>query len=133
MAFELVIMYKFWLSTRDFTRVMEDLSPTPAATGTIAPHLHRGRHRRAAQDALLTDERYRAPEPFDDPGFQPYPQPQYDRLEPHGAFDVHGGAAPHGSLPHGTVPGGHVPQVFTQPFPVLHDETPWTGNEGHWR
>lgn len=27
--FELVIMYKFWLSTRDFTRVIEELAPEP--------------------------------------------------------------------------------------------------------
>ena len=75
MLFELVIMYKFWLSTRDFTRVMEELSPRPDRVGTIAPHLHRGRHRRAAQEALLADERYCAPEAEDDPGFWPYPQP----------------------------------------------------------
>ncbi|MEU0602597.1 CDP-alcohol phosphatidyltransferase family protein [Streptomyces sp. NPDC006393] len=75
MLFELVIMYKFWLSTRDFTRVMEELDPTPTTAGTIAAHLHRGRHRRAAQEALLTDERYQAPAPEDDPGFWPYPQP----------------------------------------------------------
>ncbi|MFF9208145.1 MULTISPECIES: CDP-alcohol phosphatidyltransferase family protein [unclassified Streptomyces] len=75
MLFELVIMYKFWLSTRDFTRVMEKLDPTPATAGTIAPHLYRGRHRQAAQEALLADERFRAPEPDDDPGFRPYPQP----------------------------------------------------------
>jgi hypothetical protein len=75
MLFELVIMYKFWLSTRDYSRVMEELSPPDPTTGTIAPHLHRGRHRRAAQDELLTDERYRAPEPDEDPYVQPYPQP----------------------------------------------------------
>ncbi|WP_129305972.1 CDP-alcohol phosphatidyltransferase family protein [Streptomyces sp. L2] len=75
MLFELIIMYKFWLSTRDFTRVMEELDPTPTTAGTIAAHLHRGRHRRAAQEALLADERYQAPEPEDDPGFWPYPQP----------------------------------------------------------
>ncbi|MEU5086194.1 CDP-alcohol phosphatidyltransferase family protein [Streptomyces sp. NPDC021356] len=77
LLFELVIMYKFWLSTRDFTRVMEELSPAPASAGTIAEHLHRGRHRqRRAAQALLADERFQAPEPDDDPGFQPYPQPQ---------------------------------------------------------
>ncbi|RVU28482.1 CDP-alcohol phosphatidyltransferase family protein [Streptomyces antnestii] len=81
MLFELVIMYKFWLSTRDFTRVMEELSPAPATVGTIAPQLHRGRHRRAAQEALLADERYGVPEAADDPGFQPYPQPN---VTPHG-------------------------------------------------
>ena len=74
--FELVIMYKFWLSTRDFTRVMEELNPDSGpAGGTIAPQLHRGRHRRAAADALLTDERYRTPEPEEDPFFRPYPRP----------------------------------------------------------
>ncbi|MER7717939.1 CDP-alcohol phosphatidyltransferase family protein [Streptomyces flaveolus] len=86
MLFELVIMYKFWLSTRDFTRVMEELDPTPTTAGTIAPQLHRGRHRRDVPDALLADERYRAPEPEDDPGFRPYPQPNYPT--PH-AHDVH--------------------------------------------
>lgn len=35
--FELVIMYKFWLSTRDFTTVMEELSTAPTQAGTIAP------------------------------------------------------------------------------------------------
>ncbi|MBX4174823.1 CDP-alcohol phosphatidyltransferase family protein [Streptomyces geysiriensis] len=85
MAFELVIMYKFWLSTRDFTRVMEDLDPTPTTAGTIAPHLHRGRHRRDAQDALLADERYREPEPEDDPGFRPYPRPNYFTPHAHDA------------------------------------------------
>ncbi|MFF3492487.1 CDP-alcohol phosphatidyltransferase family protein [Streptomyces sp. NPDC002795] len=76
--FELIIMYKFWLSTRDFTRIMDELSPPADTVGTIAPHLHRGRHRRAAveaTDALLTDDRFRAPGPDDDPGFQPYPHP----------------------------------------------------------
>lgn len=78
MLFELIIMYKFWLSTRDFTRVMEELDPTPSTAGTIAEHLHRGRHRqrREAQEALLADERYQEPEPDDDPYFRPYPQPQ---------------------------------------------------------
>jgi phosphatidylglycerophosphate synthase len=77
LLFELIIMYKFWLSTRDFTRVMEQLSPPPDTVGTIAEHLHRGRHRqRGAVQALLADERYQAPEPDDDPGFRPYPQPQ---------------------------------------------------------
>ncbi|MGD6742600.1 CDP-alcohol phosphatidyltransferase family protein [Streptomyces sp. BH106] len=85
--FELVIMYKFWLSTRDFTRVMEQLSPPPDTVGTIAPHLHRGRHRRAAAEALLADDRYREPVAEDDPGFRPYPQPYKD---PH----------PHNGLPH---------------------------------
>ncbi|WP_316742874.1 CDP-alcohol phosphatidyltransferase family protein [Streptomyces sp. MK7] len=78
MLFELIIMYKFWLSTRDFTRIMEELDPTPSTAGTIAEHLHRGRHRQRseAQEALLADERYQEPEPDDDPYFRPYPQPQ---------------------------------------------------------
>ncbi|MFJ2903856.1 CDP-alcohol phosphatidyltransferase family protein [Streptomyces sp. NPDC087212] len=76
-AFELVIMYKFWLSTRDFTRVMEELNPDTDTVGTIAPHLHKGRHRQrgGAADALLDDDRYRAPEPEENPFFQPYPRP----------------------------------------------------------
>ncbi|PCG85095.1 hypothetical protein CIB93_15635 [Streptomyces sp. WZ.A104] len=79
-AFELVIMYKFWLSTRDFTRLMEELAPTPPTAGTIAEHLHRGRHRRAAaldeparQETLA--RQFPLPEQDDDLGFQPYPQP----------------------------------------------------------
>ncbi|MER6981714.1 CDP-alcohol phosphatidyltransferase family protein [Streptomyces carpinensis] len=78
LLFELIIMYKFWLSTRDFTRIMEELDPTPSTAGTIAQHLHRGRHRqrREAEEALLADERYQEPEPDDDPYFRPYPQPQ---------------------------------------------------------
>ncbi|MDG4865733.1 CDP-alcohol phosphatidyltransferase family protein, partial [Streptomyces sp. T-3] len=43
--FELVIMYKFWLSTRDYNRVMAELAPTPASRGTVADHLYAGRHR----------------------------------------------------------------------------------------
>lgn len=35
--FELVIMYKFWLSTRDFTQVMADLAQPPSGAGSIAP------------------------------------------------------------------------------------------------
>ncbi|MFJ3773048.1 CDP-alcohol phosphatidyltransferase family protein [Streptomyces sp. NPDC090075] len=102
--FELVIMYKFWLSTRDFTRVMEALNPDSGpAGGTIAPQLHRGRHRRAAADALLADERYQAPEPEEDPFFRPYPQPN----------PVAGGL-PHIPVPHGdTMPLTQVGQVRT--------------------
>ncbi|MER5614022.1 CDP-alcohol phosphatidyltransferase family protein [Streptomyces sp. NPDC002215] len=77
--FELVIMYKFWLSTRDFTRLMEKLAPAPSTAGTIAENLHRGRHRRAAE---LGEDRgadlvqhFPVPEQDDDLGFQPYPQP----------------------------------------------------------
>ncbi|MER5360721.1 CDP-alcohol phosphatidyltransferase family protein [Streptomyces sp. NPDC002785] len=77
--FELVIMYKFWLSTRDFTRLMEKLAPAPSTAGVIAEHLHRGRHRRAAdavedQQAALVQQ-FPLPEQDDDLGFQPYPQP----------------------------------------------------------
>ncbi|MFG2971232.1 CDP-alcohol phosphatidyltransferase family protein [Streptomyces sp. NPDC048288] len=102
--FELVIMYKFWLSTRDFTKVMEALNPDSGpAGGTIAPQLHRGRHRRAAADALLADERYRAPEPEEDPFFRPYPQPN----------PVAGGL-PHIPVPHGdTMPLTQVGQAHT--------------------
>ncbi|MFI6942398.1 CDP-alcohol phosphatidyltransferase family protein [Streptomyces sp. NPDC050418] len=53
--FELIIMYKFWLSTRDYNRVMAELSPAPAMAGSIAPQLHRGRHRRAGQDGPYED------------------------------------------------------------------------------
>ncbi|MET9656179.1 CDP-alcohol phosphatidyltransferase family protein [Streptomyces sp. NPDC006510] len=73
--FELIIMYKFWLSTRDFTHVMAELAQTPSGAGSIAPHLHRGRHRRGVQDDPLTDPAFQAPPPYEDPGFQPYPEP----------------------------------------------------------
>ncbi|MFF1647818.1 CDP-alcohol phosphatidyltransferase family protein [Streptomyces sp. NPDC058240] len=77
--FELVIMYKFWLSTRDFTRLMEKLAPAPSTAGTIAENLHRGRHRRGAEldedrGAVLV-QHFPVPEQDDDLGFQPYPQP----------------------------------------------------------
>ncbi|MDN3021496.1 CDP-alcohol phosphatidyltransferase family protein [Streptomyces sp. S.PB5] len=114
MLFELVIMYKFWLSTRDFTRVMKELAPAPAKAGTIAPHLHRGRHRRAAQAALLTDGRYQAPEPDEDPFFRPYPQPN---AVPYGENVHESEVLPHIPQPHGdtmplvqygrTLQGGH--------------------------
>ncbi|NYV74756.1 CDP-alcohol phosphatidyltransferase family protein [Streptomyces sp. UH6] len=43
LAFELVIMYKFWLSTKDFDRVMAELSPAPANTvGVIVPEAFKG-------------------------------------------------------------------------------------------
>lgn len=35
--FELIIMYKFWLSTRDFTHVMAELAEPPSGAGSIAP------------------------------------------------------------------------------------------------
>ncbi|MET9087797.1 CDP-alcohol phosphatidyltransferase family protein [Streptomyces sp. NPDC004237] len=113
--FELVIMYKFWLSTRDFTKVMEALNPDSGpAGGTIAPQLHRGRHRRAAADALLADERYRAPEPEEDPFFRPYPQPN----------PVAGGL-PHIPVPHGdTMP-------LTQVGPARTAQTAPAGRENH--
>ncbi|MFE6627630.1 MULTISPECIES: CDP-alcohol phosphatidyltransferase family protein [Streptomyces] len=141
MLFELVIMYKFWLSTRDFTRVMEELAPAPSTAGTIAPHLHRGRHRQrgAAQEALLADERYRTPEPEDDPGFQPYPQPRYDRLDPRETYDAQtawgttGGYDPHGFPTHGTATLGHPTPAVTQPIPVQRADAPWPHQEGHRR
>ncbi|MFE9254313.1 CDP-alcohol phosphatidyltransferase family protein [Streptomyces sp. NPDC006879] len=83
-AFELVIMFKFWLSTRDFTRTMERLDPgnKPSRGGSIAPHLHAGRHRRRGEEepedvdqAQAVAQMFPAPEPYEDPGFQPYPQP----------------------------------------------------------
>ncbi|MGW7098610.1 CDP-alcohol phosphatidyltransferase family protein [Streptomyces sp. NPDC054838] len=82
-AFELVIMFKFWLSTRDFTRTMERLDPgnTPSRAGSIAPHLHAGRHRRRGEDdagTMRADQMFPAPEPYEDPGFQPYPRPYTD-------------------------------------------------------
>ncbi|MET9855067.1 CDP-alcohol phosphatidyltransferase family protein [Streptomyces sp. NPDC006450] len=83
-GFELVIMFKFWLSTRDFTRTMERLDPgnIPTRAGSIAEHLHAGRHRRRGEDALREVEevaqRFPAPEPYEDPGFVPYPRPYPD-------------------------------------------------------
>ncbi|WP_327303870.1 CDP-alcohol phosphatidyltransferase family protein [Streptomyces sp. NBC_01298] len=80
-GFELVIMFKFWLSTRDFTRTMERLDPhnIPTRAGSIAEHLHAGRHRRRGEDDLSEVEeaaqRFPAPEPYEDPGFVPYPAP----------------------------------------------------------
>ncbi|MGH1555702.1 CDP-alcohol phosphatidyltransferase family protein [Streptomyces sp. L7] len=119
-AFELVIMYKFWLSTRDFTRVMEELNPDADQGGTIAPQLHRGRHRqrRAAQEALLADERYRAPGPEEDPFFQPYPRPNTTPHESDVPEPTHGLA--HIPRPHGdTMPirqyGRPVPGVRENP------------------
>ncbi|MEU8526158.1 MULTISPECIES: CDP-alcohol phosphatidyltransferase family protein [Streptomyces] len=84
-AFELVIMFKFWLSTRDFTRTMERLDPdsVPSRAGNISPHLKAGRHRRREDDvdpeqAAWADERFPAPAPDEDPGFQPWPHPYAD-------------------------------------------------------
>ncbi|MDQ0993629.1 CDP-alcohol phosphatidyltransferase family protein [Streptomyces sp. V3I7] len=92
LTFELIIMYKFWLSTRDFTRVMGDMSTSPVVVGAIAPELLRGRHRRAAAEAASPDERHREadpadepywdPDPADDPGFRPFPEPQYHNDPP---------------------------------------------------
>lgn len=86
--FELVIMYKFWLSTRDFTRVVEELAPEPlVAVGSVASHLHAGRHRRGGDEpaydpvtvaGVPVEQRFPAPEPYEDPGFQPYPEPRHD-------------------------------------------------------
>ncbi|MEU9152662.1 CDP-alcohol phosphatidyltransferase family protein [Streptomyces sp. NPDC048417] len=112
LLFELVIMYKFWLSTRDYTRVMEELSPASGTTGTIAPQLHRGRHRRAAADALLTDERYQAPAPEDDPFFQPYPKPNT-------VLEV----LPHLPAPHGdTMPLTQITRVAARRIPAARED-----------
>ncbi|MFB8037106.1 CDP-alcohol phosphatidyltransferase family protein [Streptomyces sp. NPDC056004] len=73
--FELIIMYKFWLSTRDFTHVMAELAEPPSGAGSIAPHLHRGRHRRGVQGDPLSAPEFQAPPAHEDPGFQPYPEP----------------------------------------------------------
>ncbi|MCX4393000.1 CDP-alcohol phosphatidyltransferase family protein [Streptomyces sp. NBC_01767] len=73
--FELVIMYKFWLSTRDFTQVMAELAQPPSGAGSIAPHLHRGRHRRGVPGDPLAGPEFQAPPAHEDPGFQPYPEP----------------------------------------------------------
>ncbi|MFJ3668862.1 CDP-alcohol phosphatidyltransferase family protein [Streptomyces sp. NPDC090106] len=119
--FELVIMYKFWLSTRDFTRVMEELKPADGTAGTIAPNLHRGRHRRAEADALLADERYRAPAPDEDPFFQPYPQPNAV-----GRMD----ALPHIPAPHGdTMPLTQISQFHQTPPGTARRAT--AGREDH--
>ncbi|PVC84633.1 hypothetical protein DBP19_27795 [Streptomyces sp. CS090A] len=78
--FELIIMYKFWLSTRDFTEVMAELNANaPSTSGTISPHLHRGRHRRGVPEQILADAELLNPQPEDDPGFHPYPQPYTDQ------------------------------------------------------
>lgn len=84
-GFELVIMFKFWLSTRDFTRTMERLDPgnIPSRAGSIAPHMHAGRHRRRGEDDDLeaveeAAQRFPAPESYEDPGFVPYPRPYPD-------------------------------------------------------
>ncbi|MEV6265143.1 CDP-alcohol phosphatidyltransferase family protein [Streptomyces sp. NPDC051784] len=74
-VFELIIMYKFWLSTKDFTKVMAELSSAPSTAGTISPQMHRGRHRRGVEEGLRDAERLLERQPDDDPGFQPYPQP----------------------------------------------------------
>ncbi|MET8576519.1 CDP-alcohol phosphatidyltransferase family protein [Streptomyces sp. NPDC005012] len=43
MAFELVIMYKFWLSTKDFNRVMAELDPGARVNaGVIKPEAFKG-------------------------------------------------------------------------------------------
>ncbi|MGW1127904.1 CDP-alcohol phosphatidyltransferase family protein [Streptomyces sp. NPDC002526] len=85
--FELVIMYKFWLSTRDFTRLMEKLATEPSKAGVIAENLHRGRHRRAGgldeERGTALAQQFPVPEQDDDLGFQPYPQPY-----PHHAQDI---------------------------------------------
>ncbi|MEU0085285.1 CDP-alcohol phosphatidyltransferase family protein [Streptomyces sp. NPDC006274] len=79
--FELVIMFKFWLSTRDFTRTVERLTIEPSTAGTIAPHLHAGRHRRKGAQVSEAEPSQRLLsdlESYEDPGFQPYPEPYGD-------------------------------------------------------
>ncbi|MGW1026513.1 CDP-alcohol phosphatidyltransferase family protein [Streptomyces sp. NPDC002577] len=123
--FELVIMYKFWLSTRDFTRVMENLAPAASTVGTVADHLYAGRHRGGsagpgAQPPLTLEERFPAPEPYEDPGFQPYPQPEF---QGHEAYIRQPAAAQH----------AYVPQASTQQIPVQRVDSAWTEAEGRLR
>lgn len=126
--FELVIMYKFWLSTRDFTRVVEELAPEPVvAGGSVADHLHAGRHRRAGLDqtsvgGIPVDQRFPAPEPHEDPGFQPYPEPRYDAGFLYGGHD--------GSAPAQTGYAGAAPILHA---PVAHTDGRWPGAEEHLR
>ncbi|MGW1012881.1 CDP-alcohol phosphatidyltransferase family protein [Streptomyces termitum] len=170
-AFELVIMFKFWLSTRDFTRTMERLAPdsVPTRAGSISPHLQAGRHRRredeeayayedgtghadtapeawpahdqryAPQDdwaapapapaartgqdawveqAAWMDQRFPAPEPDDDPGFQPYPHPYPAGHDVQDEFgDVHG-AHQGGRATQGTQDQtAWLPRIPAQPHP----------------
>ncbi|GGZ26123.1 CDP-alcohol phosphatidyltransferase family protein [Streptomyces poonensis] len=122
MLFELVIMYKFWLSTRDYTRVMEQLSQETPRAGAIAPQLHRGRHRRAAQeDELRAEEHHRAPEPEGHPGLPHRPHPH---------------ATPHvPGFPQQTAQPGTPPQHSdTVPFPHLGTaRSSWPhGTPGTW-
>ncbi|WP_078947598.1 CDP-alcohol phosphatidyltransferase family protein [Streptomyces griseus] len=128
MLFELVIMYKFWLSTRDFTRVMEEMNATSDTAGTIAPHLYKGRHRPAVQEALLADERYRAPEPEEDPFFQPYPQPQFHQLDEQDSFDI---------VQAEGIPSPRVvtPEPLTLPIRIrrFDDAQERAEQEGRWR
>ncbi|MFJ3503493.1 CDP-alcohol phosphatidyltransferase family protein [Streptomyces sp. NPDC090135] len=160
-AFELVIMFKFWLSTRDFTRTMERLAPdsVPTRAGSISPHLQAGRHRRRegeqdlpdagpdawtdrdapyAQDGrteqdgwneqvMWMDQRFPAPEPDDDPGFQPYPHPYPDTRDGYDAYDTYDGHDGHGSHNGHSGYNGHnghggqdtawLPRVPAQPHP----------------
>ncbi|MEU5285573.1 CDP-alcohol phosphatidyltransferase family protein [Streptomyces sp. CA-278952] len=129
--FELVIMYKFWLSTRDFTRVVEELAPEPlVAVGSVASHLHAGRHRRGGDEPVYdpvtvagvpVEQRFPAPEPYEDPGFQPYPEPRhdvgfrYDEQDGHAAPGVGYAADP----------------VFHPPGP--HADVRWVEAEGRRR
>lgn len=92
-AFELIIMYKFWLSTRDFTKVMADLSSVPSTAGTISPQMHRGRHRRGVEEGLRDAERLMGQQQDEDPGFQPYPQP-YTAYVPNEQYAHHEGWPP---------------------------------------
>ncbi|MFB8265617.1 CDP-alcohol phosphatidyltransferase family protein [Streptomyces sp. NPDC055955] len=125
--FELVIMYKFWLSTRDFSRVMEELAPTPSTAGTVADHLFAGRHRGrvpAAPPEVAMEERFPTPEPYEDPGFQPYPQPQYQSREQHQSHD------PYAAVGRVTP---YPPHTVTRPIPVQRTDDTWTEAEGRSR
>ncbi|MFI0962584.1 CDP-alcohol phosphatidyltransferase family protein [Streptomyces sp. NPDC021080] len=65
LCFELIIMYKFWLSTRDFTRVMRELSTDPDVAA-VAPQFHGGRGHQAADWGTSHGEQYpyhQEPEP----------------------------------------------------------------------
>ncbi|MET8506452.1 CDP-alcohol phosphatidyltransferase family protein [Streptomyces sp. NPDC015232] len=128
--FELVIMFKFWLSTRDFTRTMEQIDPdsVPTRAGSISPRMQAGRHRRRGQDpvadaaedravhAVLTDERFAAPEPYEDPGFQPYPHP-YDESAHQPAHEGH-------------QRHGDTVQLQQIPAQALRGEARWTEYQG---
>ncbi|MDG4857891.1 CDP-alcohol phosphatidyltransferase family protein [Streptomyces sp. T-3] len=59
--FELVIMYKFWLSTRDFSREMAKLTPPQEAVDSLES-VRRGRHRRPLPEPTPRRDRITARE-----------------------------------------------------------------------